>query len=177
MIEKNQHKAVLKLVVNNLVEEDMQVDQETLTTPTQLNLFLNDEYHLVLIQEASINIDTFTDFLIEIKPRWIFDARPSPRLDILAGSRKEAFELFSEIDTNYISLYTRLKESIELSNEGSPWWIEPLATHFNKLGSFIGPSIFIADDNQIYDETVSHLETITPNIIPSNHSLEYIKYC
>ena len=62
--------------------------------PEQLTLPYLDPFTMVCVKVDGIYPEKFTTLLESLGAKWIIDARTNPRLDVLGGTRKYAFDLF-----------------------------------------------------------------------------------
>lgn len=92
----------------------------------------------------------FHAFLQEVAPKVLFDARVVPRLDLLAGSRQQAFQWFSESGCCYVDLFGRLNVASRHSVSVNPaMWIDACIDFLKSKKNRGGPYVFIFDDGEI----------------------------
>ena len=132
----------------NLSREDGPSNSE----PRQLELSLPDDKSVIMIDAQAISQHAFHAFLQEIAPKLLFDARVVPRLDLLAGSRQQAFQWFSEHGCCYVDLFGRLDVASRHSVSINPAiWTDACIELLESKGSRGGPYVFIFDDREILD--------------------------
>lgn len=92
-----------------------------------------------------ISQEAFCRLLGVYAPRWIFDVRSVPRLDIVASSRRAAFAYFNRINLSYIDLFGRIGVKSYRSVEANPslWQDELMKIIY--AGASHGPYFFLFD--------------------------------
>ena len=76
--------------------------------PIQLGLPFVSANTVVFCDAERATSGQFYELLTLLKPRWIVDARSTPRFDILLGSRQFAFRAFAELAAIYVDLFGEL---------------------------------------------------------------------
>ena len=120
--------------------------------PRQLELPLPDEKSAILIDARATSQEAFHSLLQEIVPKVLFDARVVPRLDLLAGSRQQAFQWFAENGSCYVDLFGRLDVTSLRSVTVNPAiWIDAFIDILKSKKDVEGPYVFIFDNADIRD--------------------------
>ena len=122
------------------------------TEAEQLTLSFSDQYSLFLFDVSKSSQPDFLKLVADVQPRYIFDARPVPRLDVLAGSRTQAFQLFSKFNCSYVDLFGRLNIGSTVSASANPaLWVHEVPLIVARGHQSLGPYIFIFDDSILLD--------------------------
>ena len=130
--------------------------------PEQLAFTYTDPDVVVLINVDGMDSNRFLSTVERVKPSVIIEARPVPRLDLLAGSRKRAFEMFERCESCYIDLFGRLKINSHQTAAANPaFWATELVELLRKKRSGGGPYLFIFDDAAL----VTAAERIVPDVL------------
>lgn len=88
---------------------------------TQLQLPHLDSLTFVLASVRSFQgLGEFTEYVAALRPKWIFDIRTIPRLDVLGGTRRHVFSVFRELEISYIDLLGVLGVGSEDSLDARP---------------------------------------------------------
>ena len=120
------------------------------TEAEQLTLSFSNQYSLFLFDVSDISQPDFLKLVADVQPRHIFDARPVPRLDVLAGSRTQAFQLFSKLNCSYVDLFGRLNIRSTVSASANPaLWVHKVPMIVGRGYQSLGPYVFIFDDRKI----------------------------
>ena len=118
--------------------------------PIQLELSLPDDKSAVMIDAQATSQHAFHAFLQQVAPELVFDARVVPRLDLLAGSRQQAFQWFSESGSCYVDLFGRLNVASRHSVSVNPAiWTDACIDFLKSKRNRGGPYVFIFDDSEI----------------------------
>lgn len=128
----------------------------------QLELSLPDDQSVIMITAQAVSPRAFYTFLDEVAPKLLFDARVVPRLDLLAGSRQQAFQWFSEHGCCYVDLFGRLSVVSRHSASVNPAiWTEACIDLLKSKRNRCGPYVFIFDD----DEVLAAAEEVVTNAL------------
>lgn len=172
MASQTSNRHNLKLVVNNV---EAPVEAQTNLATKQLNLPFDNQNQIAIIPEPFFSETLLSLLVQEHRPRWFIDIRRSPRLDLIAGSRSQAFETFRSLDICYIALAS-LSTSSNLISDDLLWWFTPLQQHLREIGSSQGPYFLITEDNADIVEFYSQVERIFDSCLSDNENIEFLEY-
>lgn len=139
-----QTKRHLRLISNNPQLTPFYVEPEQLALPYM------EQYSIVLANVDQLDRYEFFDFVFSISPRWIIDIRVSPRFDRVAGTRSNAFRIFSSIGATYVDLLGQLKVSSYATTEVSPnYWGRPIFQMISETKVPHGPFLLLFERTEV----------------------------
>lgn len=142
--------------------------------PIQLTLPLPDAAVVLFVHEDALSKpNAFHRFLESVRPHWIFDARVTPRWDILSGTRLQAFRMFSELGTEYIDLFGRIGVSSYQSAEANPaLWCHSVFDIISGARSTEGPFVFVFDNNDLLNVAISLIPAVVKDAIQAKTEMK-----
>lgn len=148
---RNHAASHLKLVVSK--EAVPATDRPTKArAPQQLALPFVDSFTAVLVNVREIDREDFIELLEVVRPKWIFDARATPRLDVLGGTRGYVFQLFEKSGIDYVDVFGRMGLANYRSAEANPAiWANLVAGVLKEDRGSPKPFIILFDNEQILD--------------------------
>lgn len=151
----------LRLVVTN--SDQRTVKRATPSQPEghQLSFPYPEVTAVIFVYLEAMGREEFAAILGELAPRWIFDVRTVPRLDLIAASRPSAFALFERCKTSYVDLFGRLGIRSYRTAESNPAFWGTAVFDLLSNSERMGPYLFLFDDEQLMDSAIS----ILPNLI------------
>lgn len=130
---------------------------ETFLVPQQLSLPLPEPDTVLVMYVPEFEFKTFRRALLDIKPRWIFDIRATPRMDRLAGGRLHAFREFEDIGATYIDLFGVLGITNYRNVAVNPaFWTPLVETFLSRRKSVSGPFFALLDDDLMINAVSKH---------------------
>lgn len=118
------------------------------TKANQLSLSLPDTRSLVAVDVSNVSRTMFADIMSDMAPVWLFDLRPSPRLDRLVGDRAQALYQFDKIGTNYVDVLGLVGTTSRTSLHRNPAnWTPVLRSILNDSKKKYGPFIALFENN------------------------------
>ncbi|MFZ6710136.1 hypothetical protein [Undibacterium sp. TC9W] len=117
----------------------------------QLTFSFSETSEMTFVREIDILRTNEFSFIIEnIKPRWLFDVRITPRLDFVASSRAKAFKLFEQCQIDYVDIMGAIGVETYNKEESFPEYWGTLVTSILKEAEIArGPYVFIFDNETI----------------------------
>jgi hypothetical protein len=118
----------------------------------QLGLPYEHVHCIVFVDAGRASSEQFFRLLRNLRPKWIVDVRPSPRFDVLLGSRQFAFQAFAELSAKYVDLFGELgigKARVVDVNPGL--WSGEIAERIKLSKTPDGPYLFLFDDASLMD--------------------------
>ena len=101
---------------------------------------------ILLVDADKIDRAAFLDLVKHVTPGWIIDVRAVPRLDTLAGSRANAFELFRQSNAEYVDLFGRLGIKSYDEADANPVFWSTAVTNILEQSPQRGPYLFLFDN-------------------------------
>lgn len=141
-------KPFLRLVSNReAVEGEKKAIKSKRRKSIQLGLPYEREHSVVFVDVNGVSSEQFYQLVMTLRPRWVVDARPAPRFDILLGSRRYAFKAFEVVGASYVDLFGELGVPTLRSTDVNPnLWSKRLAERIKVSCSPGGPYLFVFDD-------------------------------
>ena len=116
----------------------------------QLALPYRDPSVAVFADVKDIEVGGFAELLSSLSPKWIIDARTTPRLDMLGGSRSNAFKLFDSNDAEYVDLFGQLGLATCRSADANPAsWAVVVGEIIRSSGKPFGPFLILFDNTEL----------------------------
>jgi hypothetical protein len=155
----------LRLISSKSEKVDKPIEKNELSNEfKQLELPYNESSSIFLVHIDIINPSNFLRFFESFSPKWFFDIRTVPRLDTIALSRSQAFDLFDRTDTKYVDVFGRLDIKSYLDVDSNPlFWSEKLSLIFG-TGNSLGPYFFLFDDFRLMKTAEEFLPETLSNI-------------
>lgn len=115
----------------------------------------------IFVYLEAMGREEFAGILGGLAPRWIFDVRTVPRLDLIAASRPSAFSQFERAKASYVDLFGRLGVRSYRTAESNPAFWGRAVFDILSESERMGPYLFLFDDEQLMDSAFE----ILPNLI------------
>jgi hypothetical protein len=116
----------------------------------QLALPYLDPFTIVFANVQSIDQATFANIMASLRPKWIIDARVTPRMDILAGTRSNAFKIFGSYGVEYVDLFGQLGLGTYRSADVNPnLWIDTVGEMIATSRKPMGPYLALFDNDNL----------------------------
>lgn len=113
----------------------------------QLALPYPDPFTAFFLDVNGIGVDRFVSLLRSMGPKWIIDARATPRLDMLGGSRSYAFRFFDNLGAEYVDLFGRLGLATYRSVDANPAsWSDMVSRIVSSSARPFGPFLVLFDN-------------------------------
>lgn len=150
----------LRLIVDNQTDESDKHDDVS-EGSRQLMLPFPDSRSFFFVYIGAMDTDGFRAIIDFCMASWVIDVRAVPRFDIIATSRRSAFELFQRADARYVDLFGRLGIHSYDADESNPsrWGVAVL--NLLKDAKRLGPYVFLFDDEKLMRDA----HRILPDII------------
>lgn len=118
--------------------------------PEQLALPYTQSDVILLLNTKRMRPQSFLFALGSVRPHWVFDLRYNPRLDVLAGSRRDAFRYFDDLDARYIDVFG-LMDAEERKQEirRKRRFVSILKKYLAHVKDNNGPYLALLDDEEI----------------------------
>jgi hypothetical protein len=142
--------------------------------PIQLTLPLPDASVVLFVHENALSKpNTFHRLLDSVHPHWIFDARVTPRWDILSGTRLQAFKRFSELGAEYVDLFGRIGISSYQSAGANPaLWCHSVFDIISEARSPEGPFVFVFDNNDLINVAIGLIPAVVKEAIKAKTEMK-----
>lgn len=115
----------------------------------------DDPYTVILININRKSIHWFLDFLQSITPKFIIDARSVARLDVLCGTRANAFKVFKSRSVEYVNLFGRLGITTYQADDAQPdHWCNRIGEVVPNISTIFGPVIVVFDKQGLLESSV-----------------------
>lgn len=132
--------------------------RDGMRTETQLSLPYFDTYTIVLANVENYTAWQFELALKAVKPRWVVDARVSPRFDSIAGTRSQAFRTFGNFGATYIDLFGQLGlYSYRDADVNPEFWGCKLFRMIQNSRDASGPFLILLEDTQLLEASKTSL--------------------
>ncbi|MFN3828331.1 MAG: hypothetical protein ACK4NR_11995 [Micavibrio sp.] len=143
-----------------------------LKQPEQLALPYLDPFTLLLVNVEGMQVDNFSNLLQSFEPRWVIDARATPRMDVLGGTRSYAFNLFQTYNVQYVDLFGHLGLSTYRTVESNPIFFgDVISETFKKFKAVTGPFVMLFDNLDLMEQSRNVLPTPLTNFLGRDVSL------
>ncbi|MBF0462604.1 MAG: hypothetical protein HQL87_14570 [Magnetococcales bacterium] len=129
-----------------------QIDQRK---PQQLSLPFDDRYSVALINVNRKDIHWFLDLLRSMAPELIIDTRSVARLDVLCGTRENAFRVFEAHSVEYIDLFGRLGITTYQADNAQPdYWCSKIVDIIPNIPKVSRPVLVVFDNQELLNSSV-----------------------
>ena len=133
----------LRLVKNELELKKESAQKEN---SPQLSFPFNGPNQIFIIHQSEISYQAeFIDFLTTYSPKYFFDLRLAPRMDLIAGSRVQAFEKFNQLNIEYLDICGRA--GVPTQGDFLEKCFSYFCEIFSKENPPAGPHLFIFDND------------------------------
>lgn len=124
----------------------------------QLSLPYLEPSTIVLANVDDVGTSQFIDILASIMPKWIVDARVSPRFDTIAGTRTHAFRMFQRVNANYFDLFGQLGlASYRTANANPEFWGEVMFRMIRASNTPHGPFLILLESTELIEASKATL--------------------
>ncbi|MBF0132163.1 MAG: hypothetical protein HQL75_06200 [Magnetococcales bacterium] len=121
----------------------------------QYALSLDDPYTVILININRKDVHWFLDLLQSITPKLIIDARSVARLDVLCGTRANAFKVFKSRSVEYVDLFGQLGITTYQSDDAQPdHWCNKIGEVVPNISTIFGPVLVVFDKQDLLESSV-----------------------
>jgi hypothetical protein len=143
--------------------------------PEQMSLPYAQSDIILLLNTKKMRSQSFLFALGSVRPHWVFDLRYNPRLDVLAGSRLEAFRHFDDLDVHYIDVFG-LMDSDERKQHvrRKRRFVTILRHYLSRVADNNGPYLALLDDDDIMDIVTDSAQNVISTLTGRQTSLSQL---
>lgn len=137
---------------NNHISDIEEIASAKWSGARQLAFPYFDAFAFLLADVRRLDAYAFPELLKSSRPNWIFDVRVTPRMDLLAGTRQNAFSLISSINAEYVDLFGKLGLQSYLSAGANPGlWSREIGSVVLESRRPTGPFMVLMDDERLLE--------------------------
>lgn len=116
----------------------------------------DDSYKVILININRKDIHWFLGLLQSITPNLIIDVRSVARLDVLCGSRANAFKVFKSRKVEYVDLFGLLGITTYQADDAQPdHWCNRISEVVPNISTIPGPVLVVFDNQDLLESSAS----------------------
>lgn len=137
--------------------------------PSQLSLALPSSYSVFFIDVSCFSHIDIISSLTSTKPKWVFDVRTHPRLDVIAGTRATAFRYFKRYHSTYVDVFGRFCDN-DSATTNPARLSAVLREMLQGSDRRAGPYLFFMDDSKVIESSVRSIPKILEDLV--GHKLD-----